>query len=46
MKDEVGAGRQQFNMTAKRFSHAALDAVALVGFAKHFAYSEPDSCDR
>ena len=46
MKDEIGAGWQQVDMTAKRFSYATLNAVALVGFAEHFAHREADSRGR
>ena len=43
MKDEVASWRQKIEVTAQSFSHAALDTVALVSFADHFADGKPDA---
>ncbi len=38
--------RQQVDVAAQGLSHAALDAVALVGLAEHLAGGEPDAWAR
>ena len=43
MKDQVEALGQQVHVAAQDLAHAALDAVALVRLAQHFARSEPDA---
>ncbi len=37
MEDEIGSIGKQVHVPAQGLAHAALDAIALVGFAKHFA---------
>ena len=43
MEDEIHSHGQQVGVAAQGLAHAALDAIALVGFAHHFAHSEPDA---
>ena len=43
VQDEIEARGQEIDVAAQRLAHAALDAVALVGLADHFAYSEADA---
>jgi hypothetical protein len=40
MQDEVEARGQQIDMAAEGLSHAALDAIAFMGFAQNFAGGE------
>ena len=42
MKNQVAAFREHLCVAAQSFSHAALDAIALMRFAENFASSEPD----
>ena len=46
MKDEIEAGGEQIDMAAQGLAHAALDAIALVGLAEHFACGEADAAGR
>ena len=43
MEDEIEAGGQQIDVAAQSLAHAALDAVALVSLAQHFAHGEADA---
>jgi hypothetical protein len=43
MQDEVEAPGQQIDMAAESLSHAALDAIAFMGFAQHFADGETNA---
>ncbi|HWE83606.1 MAG TPA: hypothetical protein VG267_01585 [Terracidiphilus sp.] len=43
MQDQIGGRGQQIDVAAEGFTHAALDAVALVCFAKDFADSKADA---
>jgi hypothetical protein len=43
MKDEIETVRQETDVMAESLTHAALDAVALMGFAQHLADSEADA---
>jgi len=40
MEDQIAALRQQLHMAAQSLSHAALDAVAFMGFAQDLANGE------
>jgi hypothetical protein len=46
MEYVIASTGQQVDMAAQRFPHAALDAVALSGFAQHFAHGETDTRSR
>jgi len=43
MKDEIKALRKQFDMATEAFAHAALDAVAFMGFADYLADGKSDT---
>jgi hypothetical protein len=43
VKDDVKTWRKQIDVAAQSFAHAALDAIALSGFAQHFANGEADA---
>ena len=43
MKDQVASRGEQIDMAAQHFAHAALDAIALVGFPEHFACSQSNT---
>jgi len=43
MKDQIAALRQQIDVAAQRFSHAALDAIAFMSFTQNLAGSEADA---
>jgi hypothetical protein len=43
VKDEIEARWKEIDVAAQSLAHAALDAVALVGLAHHFADGETDA---
>ena len=43
MEDEIAAQRQQGDVAAQGLSHAALDAIAFMGFAQDLAGGEADA---
>ena len=43
MEDQIEAGRQQIDVTAQRFAHAPLDAIAFMSLAHDFARGESDA---
>ena len=43
MQNQIESGGQQLNMAAQHFTHAALDAIAIVSLAQHFAGGKPDA---
>ena len=43
MEDEIETDRQQIDVAAQSLAHAALDAIAFVGFAQNFAHCEADA---
>jgi len=43
MENQVAALGEQFQMAAEGLSHAALNAVAFMGFAQNIAGGEPDA---
>jgi hypothetical protein len=43
MEDEIETFRQEIDVPTESLTHAALDAVALMGFAKHLADGEADA---
>jgi hypothetical protein len=43
MKDQIAALRQQVDVATQSLSHAALDAIAFMGFTQNLARSEADA---
>jgi hypothetical protein len=43
MENQIAALGKHLDVVAQDFAHAALDAVAFMGFADHFAHSKPNA---